>query len=167
MTTTMATTATPASLGLVVRASVIAAAISALVHVALGSAFRTGLGIDPMFAPLSPTAIIAFTVALTLVGGAVFAVIADRWPTDAVRCFTIVAVVVATVSPGAPLSLLGASPAQWPGVSTLAALALMPLHMVAATVLAAPSEGPRQLSGRGRSAAGGCERRPCTPERSG
>jgi hypothetical protein len=110
MTATMATTATPASLGRVVRASVIAAAISALVNVALGSAFRTGLGIDPMFAPLSPAAIIAFTVALTLVGGAVFVVIARRWPTDAVRRFTIVAVVVAIVSLGARRSAYSVHP---------------------------------------------------------
>jgi hypothetical protein len=70
-----------------------------------------------------------------LVVGAVFAVIARLWPTDAVRRFTIVAVVVVIVSLGAPLSLFGASQAQWPGVSTVAALALIPLHIVAAMVL--------------------------------
>lgn len=63
-----------------------------------------------------------------------FAVIVRLWPSDAVRRFTIVAVVV-VVSLGAPLSLLGATAAQWPGVSPIAAFALMPLHLVAATVL--------------------------------
>ncbi|HET9758032.1 MAG TPA: hypothetical protein VFP66_16140 [Candidatus Limnocylindrales bacterium] len=43
--------------------------------------------------------------------------------------------VVVVVSLGAPLSLLGATTAQWPGVSPIAAFALMPLHLVAATAL--------------------------------
>jgi hypothetical protein len=123
------------SLGRIGRATLIAAAISGLANVALGAALRAGLGIDSRFAPLTPAAIAIFTVACTLVGGAVFAVIARLWPSDAVRRFAIVAVVVVVVSLGAPLSLLSATPAQWPGVSPIAVFALMPLHLVAATVL--------------------------------
>lgn len=126
---------TALSLGRIGRATLVAAVISALANVALGAALRSGFAVDPAFAPLTPASIVVFTVTLTLVGGAAFAVIARRRPTDAVRRFTIVAVVVGIVSPGAPLSLLGASRAEWFGVSTVAALALMPLHMVAAVVL--------------------------------
>jgi hypothetical protein len=75
------------------------------------------------------------TFVFTCIGGAVFAVIARRWPTDAVRRFTIVAIVALVASLAAPLSLLGATQAQWPGVSTTAAFALIPLHAVAAIVL--------------------------------
>ena len=126
---------TALSLGRIGRTTLVAAVISALANVALGAALRSGLAIDPVFAPLGPASIVVFTVALTLVGGAVFAVIARRRPTDAVRRFTIVAVVAAVVSLVAPLSLLGATQTQWPGVSTVAALALMPLHVVAAIAL--------------------------------
>ena len=73
--------------------------------------------------------------AFTCIGGVVFALIARRWPTDAVRRFTIVAIVVLIGSLAAPLSLLGATQAQSPGVSTTAVLALIPLHAVAAIVL--------------------------------
>jgi hypothetical protein len=119
----------------IARVTLIAAAISALANVALGTALRTGLGIDPVFAPLNPAAIAVATVAFTCIGGAVFAVIAHRWPTDAVRRFTIVAIVTAIVSLAVPLSLLGATQAQRPGVSTMAVFALVPLHLVAAIVM--------------------------------
>ena len=75
------------------------------------------------------------TFAFTCIGGVVFAVIARGWPTDAVRRFTTVAIVVLIVSLAAPLSLLGATQAQSPGVSTTAVFALVPLHVVAAIVL--------------------------------
>jgi hypothetical protein len=127
-------TASP-SLGQIGRATLIAATISALANVALATALRIALGIDPVFAPLSPAAVGVITVAFTCVGGAVFAVIARRWPTDAVRRFTIVAIVVLIVSLAAPLSLLGQTQAERPGVSTTAVLALIPLHVVAAIVL--------------------------------
>jgi hypothetical protein len=117
------------------RATLIAATISALANVALATALRIGLGIDPVFRPMSPAGVAVLTFALTCIGGVVFAVIARRWPTDAVRRFTIVAIVVLIVSLAAPLSLLGATPAQSPGVSTTAVLALIPLHVVAAIVL--------------------------------
>lgn len=121
--------------GRVGRATLAAALISSFANVAIGSVLRSALAIDPAFAPLTPAPIVVFTVALTLIGGAVFGVMARRRPADAVRRFTVVAVVVAIVSLGAPLSLLGATEAQWPGVSPLAAFALMPLHVLAASVL--------------------------------
>jgi Family of unknown function (DUF6069) len=127
-------TASP-SLRRIGRATLIAAMISALANVALATALRIGLGIDPVFRPLSPPGVAVLTVAFTCIGGAVFAVIARRWPTDAVRRFTIVAIVVLIVSLVAPLSLLGATQAQSPGVSTTAVFALIPLHAVAAIVL--------------------------------
>ena len=123
------------SLGQIARATLVAATISALVNVALATVLRIGLGIDPVFAPLSPAAVAVFTVVNTCIGGAVFALIARRWPTDAVRRFTIVAIAALIVSLAAPLSLFGANQAQQPGVSTTAALALIPLHVVAAIVL--------------------------------
>ena len=123
------------SLGRVGRVSLVAAVIASIVNVALGLVLRTGLAIDPAFPPLAPAAIVVFTVVFTLIGGAVFAVMVRRRPADAVRRFTILAVVVLILSLAAPLSLLGATEAQWPGVSTTAALALVPLHLVAATVL--------------------------------
>ena len=128
-------TASP-SLRRVGRATLIAATISALANVALATALRIGLGIDPVFRPLSPAGVAVLTFAFTCIGGVVFAVIARRWPTDAVRRFTIVAIVVLIVSLAAPLSLLGATQSEWtPGVSTTAVFALIPLHVVAATVL--------------------------------
>ena len=117
------------------RATLIAATISALANVALATALRIGLGIDPVFRPLSQAGVAVLTFAFTCIGGVVFAVIAHRWPADAVRRFTIVAIGVLIVSLAAPLSLLGATQAQWPGVSTTAAFALVPLHVVAAIVL--------------------------------
>jgi cell shape-determining protein MreD len=127
-------TASP-SLRRIGRATLIAATISALANVTLATALRIGLGIDPVFRPLSPAGVAVLTFAFTCIGGVVFAVIARRWPTDAVRRFTIVAIVVLIVSLAAPLSLLGATQAQSPGVSTTAVLALIPLHVVAAIVL--------------------------------
>jgi hypothetical protein len=123
------------SLGRIARATIIAATVSALANVALATALRIGLDIDPVFRPLSPAGVAVVTFAFTCIGGIVFAVIARRWPTDAVRRFTIVAIVVLAVSLAAPLSLLGATQAQSPGVSTTAVLALIPLHIVAAIVL--------------------------------
>ena len=128
-------TASP-SLGRIARATLIAATISALANVALATALRIGLGIDPAFRPLNPAGVAVLTFAFTCIGGVVFAVIARRWPTDAVRRFTIVAIVVLIISLAAPLSLLGATQGEWTlGVSTTAVLALIPLHLVAATVL--------------------------------
>jgi hypothetical protein len=127
-------TASP-SLRRIGRATLIAATISALANVALATALRIGLGIDPGFRPLSPPGVAVLTFALTCIGGVVFAGIARRWPTDAVRRFTFVASVVLIVSLAAPLSLLGAAQAQSPGISTTAVFALIPLHVVAATVL--------------------------------
>jgi hypothetical protein len=127
-------TASP-SLGGIGRATLIAATISALANIALATALRIGLGSDPVFRPLSPASVAVLTFAFTCIGGVVFAVIARRWPTDAVRRFTIVAIVMLIVSLAAPLSLLGATQAQWPGVSTTAVFALIPLHVVAAIVL--------------------------------
>ena len=135
MATFVEPAATHPSLGRVGRASLSAATISALLNLALGAVLRRTLDIDPAFAPLTPAPIAAFTVTFTLIGGAVFAFMARRRPTDAVRRFTMVAVVMAIISLGAPLSLLGATQGQWPGVSPIAAFALMPLHLVAATVL--------------------------------
>lgn len=123
------------SLGRIARATLIAATISAVVNVVLASALRIGLGVDPVFRPLSPGGVAGLTFVFTCVGGVVFAVIARRWPTDAVRRFTIVAIVVLIVSLALPLSLLGATQAQWPGVSTTAVVALIPLHVIAAIVL--------------------------------
>jgi hypothetical protein len=118
------------------RATLIAATISALANVALATALRIGLGIDPAFRPLNPAGVAVVTFAFTCIGGVVFAVIARRWPTDAVRRFTIVAIVVLLVSLAAPLSLLGATQSQWTvGGSTTAVLALIPLHVFAAIVL--------------------------------
>jgi hypothetical protein len=127
-------TASP-SLRRIGRATLIAATVSALANVALATAFRIGLGIDPVFRPLSQAGVAVLTFAFTCIGGVVFAVIARRWPTDAVRRFTIVAIVMLIVSLAAPLSLLGATRAEWPGVSTAAVFALIPLHVVAAIVL--------------------------------
>ena len=121
--------------GRVGRAALGAALISALANVAIGSVLRRGLAIDSAFAPLTPGPIVVFTVALTLIGGAVFGVMSRRRQADAVPRFTVVAVIVTIVSLAAPLSLLGATEAQWPGVSPTAAFALMPLHLLAATVL--------------------------------
>ena len=115
--------------------SLVAAVIASIANVALGVILRSGLAIDPAFRPLTPAAIAVLTVVFTLIGGAVFAVMVHRRPADAVRRFTILAIVVLILSLAAPLSLLGATEAQWPGASTTAAFALVPLHLVAATVL--------------------------------
>jgi hypothetical protein len=127
-------TASP-SLGRIGRATLVAATISALANVALSTALRIALGIDAVFRPLSPAGVAVVTVAFTCIGGVVFAVIARRWPTDAVRRFTMVAIAALIISLALPLSLLRATQAEWPGVSTTAVFALIPLHVVAAIVL--------------------------------
>ena len=135
MTAHVQPTTTRPPLGRVGRVSLVAAVIASIANVALGLILRSGLAIDPAFPPLTPAAIVIFTFVFTLIGGAVFAVMVRRRPADAVHRFTILAAVVLILSLGAPLSLLGATEAQWPGVSTTAAFALAPLHLVAATVL--------------------------------
>ena len=137
MTANVRPATTRPSLGRVGQVSLVAAVIASIDNVALGLVLRSGLAIDPAFPPLTPAAIVVFTMTFTLAGGAVFAVMVRRRPADAVHRFTILAVVVLILSLAAPLSLLGATEAQWPGVSTTAAFALVPLHLVAATVLVA------------------------------
>lgn len=52
------------------------------------------------------------------------------------RLFVPLVVVGTLLSLGGPLSLLGATPADQPGVSDSAALALMPLHLLVGAVVA-------------------------------
>ena len=127
-------TASP-SLRRIARATLVAATISVVANVVLATALRVGLGIDPVFRPLNPPAVAIVTALFTCLGGVVFALIAHRWPADAVRRFTIVAIAVLIVSFAAPLSLLLAADAQEQGVTTTAALAPIPLHIVAALVM--------------------------------
>src|SRR4029453_8692619 len=81
------TTASP-SLGRIARATLIAATISALANVALATALRIGLGIDPAFRPLNPAGVAVVTFAFTCIGGAVFAGIALPWPGTPLRAFS-------------------------------------------------------------------------------
>jgi len=121
---------------LVQRAAVVVAA-AVVLNVALALLLRAVTGTSGAFMPLQPGPVAIVTLVGVLVGLLVH-VLFRRLMARPDRVFAGLVVVGALLSLGGPLSLLGASPADQPGVTDAAALSLVPLHLVpAAAVLVA------------------------------
>ncbi|BAL89907.1 hypothetical protein AMIS_46870 [Actinoplanes missouriensis 431] len=121
----------PVRTGRVVVQGLVATAVAVVLNVAVGLALRAALGVDEAFLPLTPGAIAFFTL-LSSLAGVVAYLIVRRW---SARAFPIIAFGVAAVSLAGPLNLLRAGDADWEGLTTGAALALIPLHILPAVVL--------------------------------
>lgn len=119
----------PVSAGRIVVFGLVATVLAVLLNLAVGLGLRAALGVSDKFLPLTPGAIIFFTL-LPSIGGVVLFLIVRR-----IRVFAIVGFGLAVVSLIAPLGLLGADATQWEGLTTGAALALVPLHLLPALVL--------------------------------
>lgn len=111
----------------------VAIAVAVALNLVVGLGLRAALGVSDQFLPLTPGAIVFFTLLPSLAGVVLFLIL-RRAPA---RVFPIVALSVAVVSLIAPLGLLGADAADWAGLTTGAALALLPLHLLPAVVLVA------------------------------
>ncbi|MET8508387.1 DUF6069 family protein [Streptomyces sp. NPDC004787] len=112
----------------------VAAVVAAALNTAVAVVARTALDLDPRFIGLKPAMVITATLFTMLAGTGVFLLI-RRFTARAERIFTILAIAFAVLSVASPISLLGASPADQPGVSDAAALCLIPLHLIPAPVL--------------------------------
>jgi drug/metabolite transporter (DMT)-like permease len=78
---------------------------------------------------------VAVATLVGVVAGAVLYLVLRRFVRRPEPVFIGLVVLGALLSLGGPLSLLGASPADQPGVTDSAALALPPLHLVPAAAL--------------------------------
>jgi hypothetical protein len=115
------------------RAAVIAAA-AVVLNVALALLLRAVTGTSGDFVPLQPGPVAVVTLVGVLVGLLVHLLL-RRLTARPERIFAALVVVGALLSLGGPLSLLGASPTDQPGVTDAAALSLVPLHLVAAAAV--------------------------------
>ena len=137
MTTTPAPTSQSRSglqsLSLPARAGV-ALVVSVVANVALSQALRAVVDADPDFIALQPGPVAVASAVGVLLGVAAYAVLRRL---GRKRLFLPLVAVGALLSLGGPLGLLGATQAAQPGVSDAAALALIPLHLLVAAVVAA------------------------------
>ena len=145
MTTTPSPAARPSAAGrsrpTLQRAAVVAAAAAAL-NVALALLLRAVTGTSGDFTPLQPGPVAVVTL-VGVLAGLLAHLLLRRFTTRLDRLFPGLVVVAALLSLGGPVSLLGASPADQPGVTDAAALSLVPLHLVvAAAVLVAVLRRP-------------------------
>ncbi len=108
-----------------------AAVATATVNVALALGLREATGTSSDFAPLQPLPVALTTAAGVAAVGLLLRALRGRVGRPE-RLLAVLVTVGALLSLGGPLSLLGASPADQPGVTDDAALALIPLHLVAA-----------------------------------
>jgi hypothetical protein len=131
-TATATATATTRRHGLPARAGV-AAGLAVIGNLALSQALASAVDADPDFIGLQPASVAVASAFGVLLGVLTFVVLARRgWE----RLFVPLVAVGALLSLGGPVSLLSATQAQQPGVSDSAALALIPLHVLVATVVA-------------------------------
>ncbi len=130
-TTAPGTTATAGTLW---ARGAVATAVAATVNVVVALVARAALDVDPDVRALQPGPVLSITVVAMLAGTAVYVLLRSRVRRPG-RVFAVVAYAVAVVSLLGPLSLLGADPADFPGVGDAAALALIPLHLIPALVL--------------------------------
>ena len=86
------------------------------------------------FLPMQPGPVAVATL-IGVIAGAVLWLVLRRFLRRPEPVFLGLVVLGALLSLGGPLSLLGASPADQPGVTDTAALALIPLHLVPAVAL--------------------------------
>jgi hypothetical protein len=139
MTTSQASSAitatTPVVRGRRIWAVGLLAVVAAVaINLIVGLSLRVALGVDSRFLPLTPGPIVFFTVIPTVLCIPFYQLLRvfTRRP-DTV--FTVIAVVLTVLSLAAPLSLLGASSADWVGLTKTAALALIPLHLLLVAVM--------------------------------
>ena len=129
------------------RAAVITAA-AVVLNVALALLLRAMTGTSGDFAPLQPGPVAVATL-VGVVAGLLVHLLLRRLTTRPDRVLVALVVVGALLSLGGPLSLLGAPPADQPGVTDAAALSLVPLHLVAAAaVLVAALRRPAAAGAR-------------------
>ncbi|MFG2044482.1 DUF6069 family protein [Dactylosporangium sp. NPDC048998] len=115
-------------------AGLLAALVGVFLNLGVGLGLRAALDIDNKFLPLTPGAIVFFTF-IPMVFGVLFYQILRAVSGRANAVFAIVVLGLAVLSLAAPLSLLGADAKDWEGLTTGAALALIPLHLLPAVVL--------------------------------
>ncbi len=134
MSTATATTAGPSAARRSLPARVGIALTAAVVgNVVLSQALAAAVDADPDFVGLQLSAVAVASAVGVLLGTAAFAVL-RRLGRE--RLFVPLVAVGALLSLGGPLSLLGATPAEQPGVTDAAALVLIPLHLLVAAVVA-------------------------------
>jgi hypothetical protein len=132
MTTT--TTPRPASgAGSLPRRAALALALAVVGNVALSQLLRAAVDADRDFLPLQPGSV-AVSSAVGVALGLALLLVLRR--VDRQRLFRPLVAAGALLSLGGPLSLLGATQAEQPGVSDDAALVLVPLHLLVAAVVA-------------------------------
>ena len=148
MTTSPSTSATSASDAPsqtrppVVRRLAVAASVAVVTNVALALLLRAVTGTSGDFLPLQPGPVTVATLVGVLAGGLSYLLL-RRLVRRPGRVFAVLVVVGVLLSLGGPLSLLGASPAEQPGVTDAAAMSLVLLHLVpAAAVLLAVRRRP-------------------------
>ena len=121
------------------------AVVAVAVNVALALGLRAATDTSSDFLPFQPGPVATATLVGLLAGWALHRVL-RRFVRRPDPVFVGVVVVGALLSLGGTLSLLGASPADQPGVTDAAALALIPLHLVPAAALLFAVLGPRRGS---------------------
>jgi hypothetical protein len=111
-----------------------AAAGAVVANLVLSQALAAAVDADSAFVPLQPGPVATTSLVGVLLGAAAYAVLRRI---GRQRLFVPLVAVGALLSLGGPLSLLGATPADQPGVTDAAALALIPLHLLVAVVAGA------------------------------
>lgn len=132
-TTTTTSTARPtASRSLATRAGA-ATGIAVVANLALSQALAAAVDADPDFVALQAGPVAVASAIGVLLGVAAFVVL-RRLGRESL--FVPLVVIGALLSLGGPIGLLDATQAQQPGVTDAAALALVPLHLLVAAVVA-------------------------------
>jgi hypothetical protein len=111
-----------------------AATVCAVVaNLVLSQVLAAAVDADSDFVGLQPGPVAVASVVGVLLGAAAYAVLRRI---GRQRLFVPLVAVGALLSLGGPIGLLGATPAEQPGVTDAAALALIPLHLLVALVAA-------------------------------
>lgn len=115
---------------------VVAALAATVINVVVGIVSARLVDAEPTFLPLQPGPVAAITLVTVLAGTAVFAVL-NRFVARPVLVFTVIAAVVALASLVPPIALSSDTSGTIAGVTAPAALALIPLHLIPASVIVA------------------------------
>jgi peptidoglycan/LPS O-acetylase OafA/YrhL len=102
-------------------------------NLVLSQVLAAAVDADPDFLALQPGPVATASAVGVLLGAALFAILRRI---NRQRLFVPLVVVGALLSLAGPLGLLGATQESQPGVSDAAALALIPLHLLVAAVVA-------------------------------
>jgi len=115
-----------------------------VLNVAMAQGLRAATGTSSDFMPMQPGPVAVATLVGVAAGGVLYVVL-RRFVQRPVPVLVGLVVLGALLSLGGPLGLLGASPADQPGVTDRAALSLVPLHLVpaAAVLLALVGRRPK------------------------